>query len=290
LRGVDLIVSDPRMHRLAMRSFAAAVKGKGTPVTSLLWELAKGLSVDELVAVFARLTHEDIRAALAYGAALAREEELPAAAAAGLAEGLPAGISMEAVRAHAATVLGELAAGRPRDELLERHPALSGELVAAVLRYGASLARNDPLAAPPEPPEERFLRDMLSEPDRTLVEQILLYWEETKGPAIPEYDFPRWKRLVEQVEQDQEYTDDVLEYGNELYARGWLEEWLSVVSPSGKERWLELIMPLDRRFESATRYIGRPVVGPEAKPQRWWWYRMPKRLSEASERSFPDPL
>jgi uncharacterized protein (DUF433 family) len=271
-----------------MRRYAAFVNG--TPVSFVLSQLATGLSVEEVAARYGATAYpeerafspEHVRATLAYGAILAREESLPAPAAAGFVERLPPNISLEEVRAHAGTVLHQLAAGTTREEMFERHPSVSDDLMAAVLRYGASLARNDPLAAPPEPPSERFLRDLLSEPDRTLVEEFFLYWEETRGPGLPELHFSRWKRLVEELERDEEYADDLATYANELTGRNSLEEWLTVVSPSSKERWLELIMSLDKRFESATRHIARPVWGPKAKPRRWWWYRVPKRLKDAS--------
>jgi uncharacterized protein (DUF433 family) len=270
-------------------------------VDSILRHLAKGLTVEEVVALYGEdetgrwrpwgyPSAEGVRAALAYGGALAREETLPEPAAAGFAEKLPAGVSLHHVRAHAGTVLDELAAGASREELLEGHPALGEELIAAVLRYAASLAMLDQprrLAVSPFP--ETFLRDMLTEPDRTLVEDFILYWGQTRGPGPPDHGYSvgtpdscffRWQCLVEHVERD-DYDYDQSEYANELGRRDGLEEWLTVVSPSNKERWGELVMALDKRFERATTHTRQPLwvrKSQWAKPRRWWWYRLPKCL------------
>jgi hypothetical protein len=162
-----------------------------------------------------------------------------------------------------------------------------------VLRYAASLAMLDQprrLAVSPFP--ETFLRDMLTEPDRTLVEDFMLYWWQTNGPGPPDHHYPvgtpdsclfLWRRLVEELERDDGYCEDdfLNEYPNELGRRDGLEEWLTVVSPSNKERWGELIMALDKRFERATTHSPQSLRVSKsewAKPVRWWWYRRPKRL------------
>lgn len=248
------------------------------PVAVVLGELAKGSSLQQIY----NLSMDEVCAALAYGAVLARDEQLPAAAAAGFAERLPAGISLQDVMEHAGPVLGELATGATREDLLARDPSLGEELIAAVLRYAESLARNDRLAVPAEAPEWTFLRDMLSEPDRTLVEDFRLYWAETRGPGIPENYVRRWQGLVENLERDRDFTDDVSEYVNDLIGRDYLEEWLTVLSPSNKERWLELVMGLDKRFDRATRHVLQPLWDPKTKPRRWWWYRVPRRLASRS--------
>jgi uncharacterized protein (DUF433 family) len=273
---------------------AACIRGTNARVGFILGELAKGLTVEDVVALYEggrSPSAEGVHAALAYGGVLAREETLPAPAAAGFAETLPAGVSLHDVRAHAGTVLGELAAGASREELLEGHRAVCEELIAAVLRYAASLAYMDqPMVS--VLPHATFLRDMLTEPDRTLVEDFMLYWWQTNGPGPPDHNYPVgtpdsclffWQRLVEQVERDDGYAyNDLLgEYANELGRRDGLEEWLTVVSPSNKERWYELIMALDKRFERATTHTRQPLWVPKsewAKPVRWWWYRLPKRL------------
>ena len=285
MRGIDLIVSDPRMG-----DYAACIGGTRleagkilASVAFVLGDLAKGLSVQQVVDLYeGDLLTDEVCAAIAYGAVLARDEQLPPAAAAGFAERLPAGISLQDVIAHAEPVLGELAAGAPREGLLARDPALSEELIAAVLRYAESLARNDRLAVPAEPPEWTFLRDMLSEPDRTLVEDFRLYWSETRGPGIPERQLDGWRRVVENLERDRYFTEDRSEYECDLRVRDDLEEWLTVLSPTNKERWLELVMELDKRFDSATRHVSKPLRGPETKPRRWWWYRVPRRLASRS--------
>ena len=52
------------------------VKGTRIMVAVVLDNLAEGLSPDEIAAEYPPLTVEDVRAAIAYAAALAREEEL----------------------------------------------------------------------------------------------------------------------------------------------------------------------------------------------------------------------
>lgn len=283
LRGVDRVAIDPTTHRLGFRRFAVCVNR--SPVALLLnYMRTSGRTVEDVVDAFEEaagrapemaLSLEDVRAALAYGAVLAREEKLPAPSAAGFGEWLPAGVSMEDVEANAATVLGELAAGTTREEVLARHAGGSEELLATVFAYADSLVRNDRLAVSEEPPEERFLRDLLIEHDGVLVEAFSLYWEQTRTIWIPEWGFEKWQRLVEEVERGATGTDDA-EYGLDLRARDGLEEWLSVLSPTSKERWLDLIMPLDKRFERATRYVAQPTLWrPSSKPRRWWWYRVP---------------
>lgn len=52
------------------------IRGTRIMVTVILDNLAEGLSPEEIVAEYPPLTLEDVYAALAYAAALAREEEL----------------------------------------------------------------------------------------------------------------------------------------------------------------------------------------------------------------------
>jgi len=52
------------------------IRGTRIMVTVILDNLAEGLSVEEIVAEYPPLTIEDVQAAIAYAAVLAREEEL----------------------------------------------------------------------------------------------------------------------------------------------------------------------------------------------------------------------
>jgi len=54
----------------------ACIRGTRIMVTVILDNLAEGLSLEEIVAEYPPLTLEDIRAAIAYAALLAKEEEL----------------------------------------------------------------------------------------------------------------------------------------------------------------------------------------------------------------------
>lgn len=51
----------------------ACIKGTRVPVTVVLDNLAAGVSTEELLKSYPSLTEEDIRAAIAYGAILAKE-------------------------------------------------------------------------------------------------------------------------------------------------------------------------------------------------------------------------
>jgi uncharacterized protein (DUF433 family) len=55
---------------------AACVRGTRIPVSVVLDNLADGLSAEEILASYPSLTGEDVRAAVAYGAELARERVL----------------------------------------------------------------------------------------------------------------------------------------------------------------------------------------------------------------------
>lgn len=69
---VDLIVTDPEVVHGQAR-----VRGTRIPVSVVLDCLAAGLSEDEILGQYPTLTVEGVRAAAAYGAALAREEIHP---------------------------------------------------------------------------------------------------------------------------------------------------------------------------------------------------------------------
>jgi uncharacterized protein (DUF433 family) len=72
------------MNSLALISIDAAIchgqahiKGTRIPVSVILDNLAAGLSDEEILGEYPTLTHEGIRAAIAYAAELAREEVTP---------------------------------------------------------------------------------------------------------------------------------------------------------------------------------------------------------------------
>lgn len=53
------------------------IRGTRIPVSSILGYLASGMTNDEILADFPQLALEDLRAALAFGAAAVSERELP---------------------------------------------------------------------------------------------------------------------------------------------------------------------------------------------------------------------
>lgn len=55
----------------------ACIKGTRVLVTAILDNLAAGVSEDDILKSYPTLTREDIRAALAYGAELAKERYVP---------------------------------------------------------------------------------------------------------------------------------------------------------------------------------------------------------------------
>jgi len=58
----------------------ACIAGTRITVSSVLDNLAEGITADSIVASYPPLTADDVRACIAYAAALAREELVPLAA------------------------------------------------------------------------------------------------------------------------------------------------------------------------------------------------------------------
>lgn len=58
----------------------ACIAGTRVTVSSVLDNLADGLSIEEIVRSYPPLTTDDVRACMAYAAALAHEESVPLAA------------------------------------------------------------------------------------------------------------------------------------------------------------------------------------------------------------------
>jgi uncharacterized protein (DUF433 family) len=70
-RWSDRITSDPKVCH-----GKACVRGTRVMVSVVLDNLADGLTPEDIVREYPPLTIEDVRAAVAYAAALSREEEL----------------------------------------------------------------------------------------------------------------------------------------------------------------------------------------------------------------------
>ncbi len=68
----ELIAADPEVLHGQAR-----IRGTRIPVSVVLDCLAAGMTEDQILAQYPTLTVEGIRAAAAYGAALAREEIIP---------------------------------------------------------------------------------------------------------------------------------------------------------------------------------------------------------------------
>jgi len=60
-----------------------------------------------------------------------------------------------------------------------------------------------------------------------------------------------------------------------------IAEMMQLLTEASKSRLAEWVDPIDERFLRATREVPLPVSYPSAEPRdRWWWYRIPKRLGE----------
>ena len=70
---LDRISFDPRVM-----GGRACVRGTRVTVATVVGLVADGMAVDEILADYPYLAVEDVRAALAYAARLAREEVIPA--------------------------------------------------------------------------------------------------------------------------------------------------------------------------------------------------------------------
>ena len=83
LRGTLGIVTVDALSHISVDPLVchgqACVTGTRIPVSIVLDCLGDGMTIDEIVAQYPSLTSADVRAAAAYGAALAREEVLPLA-------------------------------------------------------------------------------------------------------------------------------------------------------------------------------------------------------------------
>jgi uncharacterized protein (DUF433 family) len=74
MNPLDRITSDP-----AICHGKACIRGTRIMVSVILDNLAAGLTADEIVASYPSLALEDVRAAIAYAAEIARERILPLA-------------------------------------------------------------------------------------------------------------------------------------------------------------------------------------------------------------------
>jgi uncharacterized protein (DUF433 family) len=74
MNPLDRITSDPNVCH-----GKACIKGTRVMVSVILDNLAAGLTTDEIVASYPSLTPDDVRAAIAYAAEIARERIVPLA-------------------------------------------------------------------------------------------------------------------------------------------------------------------------------------------------------------------
>ena len=84
-----------------------------------------------------------------------------------------------------------------------------------------------------------------------------------------------WAEFVRQVERG--YTFSIYDYINDLSVRDVLEDVLLSIRDSARTKVRAVLMPLDERFEKATRKIEKPLV--PADDSRRWWFRVPLVLA-----------
>jgi len=88
-----------------------------------------------------------------------------------------------------------------------------------------------------------------------------------------------WSSVVAEIEQGYKLT--IYDYINDITVRDDIAEMMQLLTEAGKSRLAEWVDPIDERFLRATREVPLPVSYPSAEPRdRWWWYRIPKRLGE----------
>lgn len=282
----DLVSGDPRV----LGGRIACIGDTTIPVSQVLGRLALGESEKQIIdwsesSPFAggqlkrdgggQLTPEGIRAAAAYGAVLTQGTRLPPPAEAALAETFSDEVAVEEALGRAGMILDNLAIGYSQEEILTWHRDLSPPLFQAAVAYAARLALDDLPGAPAaERPHETFLRDRLDGHDRKLVDDAYLYLYRTwLNRATPEKFLEGWIQFVTSVEDG--HNDIYEEYALDLLCRDRLEDSaVTIVSPAGRERLLEVIGPWDDRFLAATYGSDRAVSG-RWMLRRWWWYRIP---------------
>jgi uncharacterized protein (DUF433 family) len=265
----------------------------GIPVRVVLHVLATSGTEEETVRQLSSrnwpgahrvISIEDVRAAAAYSAAVARDHVLPPPTAAAYEEWwMQRGeqITAELARGWAFKVLPAITKGLSWEEIVRREKDLPVNAIRAALEYGSVLAGTRGVARREDDPDECFLRNRLSPPDRRLVEEFFDYRAGVDGLAIKrptlEESFHLWVRLVERVEQG--YDRPIQELTNSLDHRDTLEDALSLPSPVGQEALRELVRPWNERFDAATAWVSGSLMGPRArwKPRRWWWFRVPKQ-------------
>lgn len=86
-----------------------------------------------------------------------------------------------------------------------------------------------------------------------------------------------WRDFVTEVEHG--YEEPSYEYVNELGNRDVLEKLLSIASGSVQAELTSFIMPLDARFNDATRQLDRCLAS-DCGARQWWWFRIPRKLED----------
>lgn len=113
-----------------------------------------------------------------------------------------------------------------------------------------------------------------------LVEQFLASRQAELSLARPEalVDLvARWRRFVSEVETGYKLT--IYDYSLELDVRDSLQELLSTLPSGGFRRSLtEDLSPLDERLRFATRSSTRGLAPGATAGDRFWWFRVPRRL------------
>ncbi len=122
-------------------------------------------------------------------------------------------------------------------------------------------------------------RLVLSEEDVEVVHRILAkFSDQAKFPITLDFLLQRWGNFATEVEQG--YSDTHYDYLNDLSTRDLLEALMLQVPTSTQGNLHVIVHPIDTRFIRATRSIEKPVSGEERHRSLFWWYRVPKKLTE----------
>lgn len=286
----------------------AFVREAGVPVSLVLSELGKRLSLDAVLRGFSKpkwggrsLSRDDLLACAESALGLVRrgDQLLPSVVAAltekwaqqhvvslvgeerSLDPSLASALerewslrlrgSIEEVRAAA----DELLAGIVSGSAVLGQTGMSQNLESQALRFASALVREGRLPASPQPDVGRFIREMVADPTRRIVDEHALYLSELLDQRItPEILFRRWDRRVARIEAG---CDDFWELQESLRRRDMLEEALLLLPPAALEQVRAMVAPLDAQYEHATEPVDAPIYGRRAPWRReyWWWYRVP---------------
>jgi hypothetical protein len=126
-----------------------------------------------------------------------------------------------------------------------------------------------------------MVNDRLSEEETAALDAAFLArGHQRYGRMTWTYVLNKWRGLVEDAELPQGYPHEIFEWGHDLYYRDLLSDVCNTVEAPLNRKTMEILAPLDARFERATKRVDEPILPPlPGEILGEWWYRVPKRLS-----------